>query len=236
MSILSRIKRILAANFNCLLEKAENPESLLEELIREMDLSIVTLRDEVNRSIATEKRLARQLEALEKKVRLWQADSEKAVWDGDDDMARKALARKLAQERNLTEYASLHGRAKESAGVLKTQLHLLEAKVRDARRRQAVLAARKRSAQAREAVFAATRDFTAAALKSDDLLSDKGLADPTAHASLHDQVLDLEAEADAVTALTELESGLEEVFAKKTLNEEIERQLRILKNKLRQNS
>jgi phage shock protein A len=232
MSILFRIKRILAANFNSLLEKAEDPESLLEELIREMDANLITLREEVTHSIATEKRLARQVMAIEKKISLRQADSEQAVRDGDDGLARQALTRKLAQERNLAEYAAQHDRARESVESLKTQLHLLEDKVRDAHRRQEVLAARRRRDQAREAIVTATRDFAVAARRSDALLSEAGLTTPGAHAFLQDQVLDLEAEADTIAALTDREPDLEEVFKKAELDEEIERQLRELKSKL----
>jgi phage shock protein A len=232
MAILSRIKRLVSANLNSLLEKAEDPESLLEELTREMDASVINLRSEVTRSIASERRLARKLEAIERKIRLWDENSEKAVRDGDDDLARRALARKLAEERNLAEYAAQHARAKEAGELLESQLRILENKVQNARRKKEVLLARKRSAQARKAMLTATRDFDAAARKSDELLSDSGLVASAPYTSLEDQVLDLESEADAMATLTTREPDLEQVFEKSKADEEIERQLWELKKRL----
>jgi phage shock protein A len=232
MAVLSRIKRIVSANLNSLLEKAEDPESLLKELIREMDASILNLRNELTQSFASERRLARRLEAIGKKIRLWDENSEKAVRDGNDDLARRALGRKLVEERNLAEYAAQHARAKEAGELLGSQLRILEDKVQEARRKMEVLIARKRSAQGRKAMLTATRDFTAAARRSDELLSDSGLAASVPYTSLEEQVLGLESEADAMASLTTREPNLEEVFEKSRMDEEIERQLRELKNRL----
>ena len=54
MAILDRIRRIISSNINSLIEKAEDPESLLKQLIREMDENIIDLRNEIVRSVAGE--------------------------------------------------------------------------------------------------------------------------------------------------------------------------------------
>ncbi len=233
MVIISRIKRIISANLNSLVEKAEDPESLIRELIREMDASIIRLRGEVTRSIAAEKRLARQLEGAEKKVRLWQENSEKAVSDKDDDLARKALARKLQEERKCADLEEGHVRAKESCAQLKAQLCQLEDKVQEARRKKELLISRKRSAESRKAMLNATRDFASAARRSDELLADSGLSASDACRSLEDQVVTMETEAEAMGELVIREPSLEAVFEKSKMETEIERQLAALKDKLK---
>ena len=54
MSIFKRIQRIISANINNLIERAEEPEVMLKQLIREMDESIVSLKMEVAKAIAAE--------------------------------------------------------------------------------------------------------------------------------------------------------------------------------------
>jgi phage shock protein A len=236
MAVLSRIKRIVLANLDSMLEKAEDPESLLQDLIGEMDASIMNLRGQATRSIASERRLARQLEGIKAKIRLWDENSEKAVLDGDDDLARRALGRKLVEERNHAEYTAQHARAKESTELLESQLCILEDKAQDARRKREVLIARKRSAQALKVMLAATRDFAEAARRSDELFSDSGLDASASHTSLEDQVLDLESEADAMVELNARDQHLEGIFEKSKADEEIERQLCKLKKKLSKTS
>jgi len=231
MTIITRIKRIISANLNSLIEKAEDPETMLKELIREMDDSIIKLRNEIVKSIASEKRLARQVENINKKIPMWQENSEKAVRDQNDDLARKALSRKLQEEQKLPDLIDQHNQAVESSATLKEQLRMLEDKVQDARRRMEILIARKRSAQAHQSMMSATQNFAAAARKSDTLLAEVDLLSPGTFASLEDEVLRLETEAEAMRELITFEPSLEKVFEKSKADETIERQLKELKEK-----
>jgi phage shock protein A len=232
MAIITRIKRIISANINSLIEKAEDPESLLKELIREMDDNIIKLRNEIIRSIAAEKRLARQVEDVRKKIQTWQENSEKAVRDENDELARKALGRKLAEDRKLPDLIAQHNRALESGKTLKDQLRLLEDKVQDARRRKEILIARKRSAQAHQSMLNVTQNFAAAARKSDALLAEAHLLTPGAFDTLEDEVLRLETEAEAMREVMSQEPSLDEVFERSKADEAIERQLQELKKKV----
>ena len=233
MSIISRIKQIISANINSLVEKAEDPESMLKQLIREMDENIINLRNESVKALATEKRFSRQIEATKKKIRTWQENSEKAILDGNDKLARDALARKIQETRRLPELEGQRSHARETGTALKEQLRLLEDKVQEARRRKEILVARKRSAQSLQATATAARDFAEAARKSDVLLEGIDLEDAGTDASLEDQVVRLETEAEAMKEIMEQEPTLEETFEKIKKEEEIERQLEVLKEKLK---
>jgi phage shock protein A len=232
MVILDRIKRIISSNINSLMEKAEDPESLLKELIREMDENIIDLRNEIIRSVAGEKRLARRIESVKEKIQVWQENSEKAVKDGNDELARKAIARKIQEEQRMSDLAEHHKRAFESSESMKEQLKILEDKVQDARRRKEILVARKRSAQTQRAMLSATQGFAKAARESNALLSESE-SDISGVSSLEDDILRMETEAEAMQELTTQEPTLEEVFEKSKTEEEIERRLKELKNKLK---
>lgn len=231
MTIISRIKRIISANLSGLIEKAEDPEALLKEMIREMDDNIIKMRNEIVKSAAAEKRLARQIEATGKKVLMWRKTSEKAVRDNDEPLARSAMGRTLQEERKLPEMMAHHKRAVAATANLKKQLRLLEDKVQDARRRKELLVARKQSAMAHQAMQRAARDFTAAARTSDTLLAGADLPATIGVDSLADEVLRLETEAEAMQEVMAQTPSLDEVFEQTTADEEIERRIQELKKK-----
>jgi phage shock protein A len=133
MGMLKRIKQIVSANINHLIEKAEDPERMLKQLIREMDENIINLRMKVAKGIAAEKRLARRTEETKAAVQTWQNNSEAAVAEGDDDLARKAIARRLYQESTLAELQEQHKKALAVSQTMKEHLRLLENKIQERR-------------------------------------------------------------------------------------------------------
>lgn len=231
MTIISRIKQIISANINGLIEKAEDPETLLKEMIREMDENIIKMRNEVVKSAAAEKRLARQIETVGKKARMWEKTSEKAIRDNDERLARSAIGRTLQEARKLPEMMAHHKRAVAATSNLKKQLRLLEDKVQDARRRMELLVARKQSAMAQQAMQRAARDFTTAARTGDTLLAGTDLPPAVVVDSLDDEVLRLETEAEAMREVMARAPSLEEIFEQSTADDEIERRMRELKKK-----
>lgn len=231
MTIISRIKRIISANINGLIDKAEDPEALLKEMIREMDESIIRMRNEIVRAIAAEKWLARQIEQAEKRLAIWQENSEKAVRDGDDRLAREAIGRRLQEERKLAEITGEQKRSAVDSATLKNQLRLLEDKVQEARRKKELLVARKRRAMAHQAMMNAARGAADAAKKSDMLLRETDLPATMALDSFSDQVTRLETEAEAMREMMQEVPSLEAAFERSKTDEEIERRLQELKRK-----
>lgn len=232
MSIISRIKKIISANINGLLEKAEDPETLLKEMIREMDENIIKMRNEIVRAVATEKWLARQIEHAEKRVVTWQENSEKAVRDGDDKLAREAIGRKLQEELKLSEMAVEQKKAVMDSETLRGQLRLLEDKVQDARRKKELLVARKKRAMAHQTMLNAARAAADTVQKSDNLLRETDMPSAMAGDSFADEVALLEAEAEAMREMAQEPPSLEAVFEQSKTDEEIESRLQELKKKI----
>jgi phage shock protein A len=232
MSIVKRLTRIISANVNVLIEKAEDPESMLTQLIREMDETIITLRNEIAKAITSEKRLGLRVEETKKHILLWQANTEKAVTEGNDDMARKALEKKLEEEKKLPELMAQHKKSLEVSALLKDQLREVENKIQDARRKKELLVARKRSAQAEMAVQSATHDISGILRKSDELLGASAFTSSSALNSLEDEVTRLEIEAEAMREVMKKEPTLEQTFEKSMQDSEVEKQLAELKKKL----
>ena len=94
MGAISRIRYVIAANVNSLIEKAENPEKLLRALIREMEDAAEDARLASADLLAEQSHVARVSSQLESEISEWQERAEKAIATDRDDLARAALKAK----------------------------------------------------------------------------------------------------------------------------------------------
>ena len=118
MGTFSRLKYVIAANMNALLEKAEDPEKLLRALIREMEDAGEDARLAAADLLAEQQHLERLVNRLDSESDEWQTRAERAVEAGRDDLARSALAsRAELQERQREAHSE-----RESLGARVTQL------------------------------------------------------------------------------------------------------------------
>lgn len=152
MGIFKRISDIISANFNDLLEDYEDPEKMLKQAIREMEQAIGTARPDVARAMANEKTISKELASNEAQVATWGERAAKAVEAGDDDLARKAIARKKEYDKIAAALRDQHEAAEEASQTLRRQLEAMQAKLKDAQRRLATLSARQKAAQVRAKV------------------------------------------------------------------------------------
>jgi phage shock protein A len=101
MGTFSRLRYVIAANVNALLEKAEDPEKLLRALIREMEDASEEARIASAELLAEQQRLERMENQLSEETAQWQRRAENAVSQDRDDLARAALkARTELHERH----------------------------------------------------------------------------------------------------------------------------------------
>ena len=91
MGAFSRLRYVIAANVNSLIEKAEDPEKLLRALIREMEDASEDARLACAELLAEQQHLTRLEAQLTEELDQWQGRAEKAVAENRDDLARAAL-------------------------------------------------------------------------------------------------------------------------------------------------
>ncbi|WP_417385745.1 PspA/IM30 family protein [Gimesia sp.] len=231
MRIFERINDIIAANIHDMIDQFEDPEVMLKQAIREMEHSIDTVTQDTARVMAGEKRLIKELTKNELEAQNWQQRAMQAVQNGDDQLARKALARKKEHE-NLSQALKEQLEPVKKAGeTLKVQLSAMKAKLAEAKRQLSALLLRKRSAEIRKQSRTSlncqqTKAFNSNAFRKFDRLREK--------------VEEAEAEADALDELnamvdvTSMELGGQ--FDKDSLADgvhsmEIEEELNALKQK-----
>lgn len=150
MGIFDRVGRVMSANFNALIERAEDPRKNVEQTLADMKAAVVQARDEVVRSVAAEKQLRRKVEELDVEVGRWAKRAELAVQHSDDALAREALLQKkrLTEERDRAE--ALRAEQRGIALEVKRELERMEQKLAELTAKKSVLVARAEQAKAGE--------------------------------------------------------------------------------------
>src|SRR3954467_5347812 len=94
MGILDRMTRLIRANINDMIDRAEDPQKMLDQLIREMNDQMHMARGQVAAMIAQEKELQMDYDQAARLSAEWDRKAELAVTQNKDDLAREALRRK----------------------------------------------------------------------------------------------------------------------------------------------
>ncbi len=152
MNLLDRISRLIRANLNDLLRRAEDPEKIIEQALLDMKKALKEAREQVAAAMAEAKRLEREVESHLKEAALWEEKAKEALKAGREDLAKEALRRR---KRALDLAEGFKAQLEEQKGLtdrLMTQLKALEAKIDESEARKKLLLARKKGVEAAEAV------------------------------------------------------------------------------------
>jgi phage shock protein A len=150
MAILDRIAMVIRSNLNALINQAEDPEKMLDQILIDMRQQLQEAKREVAVAIADEKRLAAQMDAELDQVREWVRRAVLAVERAEDDLAREALRRKAEREQLAASYKTQWEAQKTSTDNLKNALRALSEKIEEAARKKNLLIARQKRAQAQK--------------------------------------------------------------------------------------
>ena len=150
MGIFDRIGRVIKSNVNDMIDKAEDPEKVLEQSIRDMGDDLVKMRQAVAQAIASQKRTEQQYKKNSTEANTWQQRAQLALSKGEEALAREALVRKktYADTAN-TLKAQLDGQG-EQIESLRRNLTALESKISEAKTKKDMLKARLSAAKANE--------------------------------------------------------------------------------------
>jgi len=148
MGILDRVSTLLRANINDMIDRAEDPEKVVKQLIADMNNQLIQVKTQVAASIADEKQLYQRYQDNASKAADWQQRAEMAVEKGQDDMAREALSRRNAFQQTAEGFKEQYDQQAGQVETLKEALRELEAKIQDAQTKEQLLIARARRAKA----------------------------------------------------------------------------------------
>lgn len=221
MGIFRRITDIIAANVNDLIDRAEDPEKMAKQIIREMEESIGEVRGQVARAMAAEHQLAAQLNAARTDAAEWERRAMRAVELNKDDLARQALLRRREAERTIRALEPQLDRSREATELLRQQLRVLEDRIMMARRKRDTIIARQRMAQAQAKVNRSLGNL------------DRATSAMSRLASAADRVDEMEARLAAETVLIgSTDFGLEDQFERLEQDSSVDAELEALKERV----
>jgi len=218
MSIFNRIADIFKANVNDALDKAEDPEKMLKQMVLEMEQSVNKATLAVAQAIANEKGLERKLEKARKDKDEWEQKAMAALQANREDLAKAALERKAVADRNIADLVPITEQARQTAVKLRGQLDQLKSKLDEARNRQSTLIARSQAAKAQKQIAQSFSGVGSDAFGKFDKFEGK--------------IEKLEAEASAFEQLAGENTSLDDEFKKLTAGSSVENDLLALKAKM----
>lgn len=215
MGIFDRMSRLIRANINDMIDRAEDPEKMIDQILRDMESNIRTARSQVAAMIAQEKELEADLNETKQLAAEWGAKAKRAVDAGKDDLAREALRRRRDNEENANVYEQQHQVQRQTVEKLKAQLAQLESKYQQTMSQRDSLIARQKRAVASKQVA----EFTSVSLSPLDASSELD--------RMERKIRSTEAEAAAIGEIHD--TSFDAQFAELDYDLEIEKELEALK-------
>ena len=150
MGIITRFKDIMAANFNALLEKVEDPEKMIDQYLRNLEEDLEEVKEETASVMADEKSAKRKLDECTAEIAKMGEYARKAVVSGNDEEAKAFLRKKadLTEQQavlqgqydlacsNSQKMRQMHDKLETDIASLKTRRETLKAKVKLAETQQ----------------------------------------------------------------------------------------------------
>lgn len=212
MGMFSRVNDIIQANINSLLDKAENPQKLLNLIVAEMEESIVEIRTIAAKNIAAKKSLDRKQAKNDKKIKEWNQKAELAMSKGREDLAKAALVQKH-------ELQAENDAVQKEIDAVQEQLSAIQ---QDADR----LAEKLAEAKAKQKSFVVRHESAKARLSARSVYESNNVEEVLTRFDSYEQKIDeLEAQVDSyemVTNAPSLEAEFKAMENEEKLNEELE--------------
>ena len=98
MALLDRVSTLIRANLNDLMDKAEDPEKMIKQVILDMENQLIQVKTQVAVALADQHMLEKKRKEIETKAAEWMQKAELAISKEKDDLARAALERSVSHQ------------------------------------------------------------------------------------------------------------------------------------------
>ena len=211
MSFFNRVRDLVSANLNAMLDRAEDPEKMVNEYIRQLNENLYEAKTRVAAAMADETKLHNKMVQFQAEADQWESKAEAALRATDEELAKQALARKLQSQKLADSYKQQYESQDQQVEELQDSLVKLEARIAEAKSKRDLIVAKRNRAETQEAIQRTVRG-----LSSSNAMDKLG--------QLESRVDDQLAQADAMAKLEKgtLESRFADLEADQELNSELE--------------
>ena len=177
MSLLERVSTIIRANLNDLIDKAEDPEKMIRQVIADMQNQLIQVKTQVALALADQHLLEKKHKETEGLCADWMRRAEMAAGKNEDDLAKASIERSLAYRQLADNYRQNIADQNIEVDNLKSALNKLGQKLSEAEAKAEILISRHR----RSRVLGKARDIQMAASNS----AGSGVFDRMKHKVVH---------------------------------------------------
>lgn len=222
MAIFERISDLVRANINDLIDKAENPEKMVKQIIIDMEAQLRKATQGLGTAMGSLNQVKKQLDNAQEQSNNWQAKAKACLEQGNEELAKQALENKVKQDKMVVQYQEMSTSMETQVNEIKSQIDILKQKLEEARSKQAMLVARSQMADAKSqmAKTLGNMDSKSAFAKMD---------------KMEQKIEQKESEADAFSQISGVEESQNDPFAKMDQENSINAELEKLKQEMNNN-
>lgn len=147
MGVITRFKDIMAANFNALLDRCEDPEKMIDQYLRNLEQDFAKVKAETASIMADEKAAKRKLDECDSEIAKMTEYAKKAVTAGNDNEARQFLEKKAELTQKQEVLARNYELACDNSAKMRQMHDKLEADISDLKSRREMLKAKVKVAE-----------------------------------------------------------------------------------------
>jgi phage shock protein A len=148
MGLLERVSALVRANLNDLVDRAEDPQKMLKQVILDMQNQMIQVKTQVAIAVADEHVLRRKQKENEEKHAEWMRKAELAVDKKQEDLARAAIERGVGYRTLAENFAEEIEHQKAQVEHLRSAMHKLDQKLTEAQAKSELLIAKHRRSRA----------------------------------------------------------------------------------------
>jgi len=190
MGILTRFKDIMASNINALLDKAEDPEKMIDQCLRNLNSDLGKVKSETAAIMAEEQRAKRALDECNAEIAKMQQYAIKALEAGNEDDARKFLEQKAVLSAKLPGLQEAYNLASNNATQMRQMHDKLVSDINELEARRDMIKGKLAVAKTQERInkmtsSVASANNSIASFKKYEEMADKALDKANAMAQLN---------------------------------------------------
>ena len=216
MGIFQRLSDLLKSNINDLIDKAEDPEKMVKQIILDMQKELNKSTQALGKAVASERMAEKQYQNSQQISADWESKAKAALAAGNTELAKKALAKKVKADEDTASYKEMYETISKQTADIKEQVETLKSKLDEAKSRQAMLIARSQMADTQKSLAKSVGGFDASS--STEKFN-----------RMEEKIIRKEAEADAFADISDSLNGVDkDNFDELQTNAKVDDELRRL--------